>query len=295
MARHEWTVAAAKENKHSLPTSEQMQQWIGSQIIDREIQEFILAVQDIKAGVAAVGHGALPPNAHSAGILSDKCNSSTRRRGDCIQVGLGGRHVAVNHLLRITSNLENVGDFRGLLERFANSSAHHRGIIKDKAAFQQETDLRTGQNVLAVFRTGDSTTLMYFVGQVRQLVASISTTVKKKQVFLSVPGTDQTAAMFCHPWAHVDQATGDLALADEPIEYYRVHATKSVAKSQTVGDVPVDECLPVGPCDDEYGLEENVVISGSSVFLRNVQVDWSECQLVDRDAVLNAMAYAEIY
>lgn len=67
--------------------------------------------------------------------------------------------------------------------------------MKDKDTAQAGQDIRVGENVLAVFRTGVGEEFENFEGQTRQLIASMGDTMKKKAVYTTVALRDDSAVM----------------------------------------------------------------------------------------------------
>jgi hypothetical protein len=119
------------------------------------------------------------------------------------------------------------------------------GTVLDKAAQAEGRDIHLGMNVLVAFWQGDDDNdVVFFVGQVRQLLPNRPRT-KNKQLWLSVPGNCSDAAFFCHPWALVNEE-GTLAVADELEEYYAVYSEGQVS-------------IPVDSDDDDDDAEEDDV------------------------------------
>jgi hypothetical protein len=118
-------------------------------------------------------------------------------------------------------------------------------------------------NVLVAFWQGDDDDdVVFFVGQVRQLLANRPRT-KNKQVWLSVPENCSDAAFFCHPWALVNEE-GTLAVADELEEYYAVCSEGQVS-------ISVDS-------DDDDAEEDDVserVVCASPIVATGFSVDWT--------------------
>ena len=298
IARHRFVVAASKSNKSPLPTAQEMNQWQHLARVTKELAEFNLAINKMRDVVNSSGKGSISPiDAQNAKSLIARCATSRSKRGECVSTGQPGEYISVAHLLRMAANIHNKADFRNMLERFAKQRDHRKGTIKDVESYNQHQDLRTGSSILAVFKTGDFTEPLFYVGQVRQLVAAISTTAKKRQVFLSVPCTDHTAMMVCYPWAQVDRDTGDLMTCEEPVEYYRVvtyrTAEASCASAQYESALTGHE-VEVGGDEDECGPQEQVTISGSSIIMRSVNVDWTQCALTEPDVVLTAIETAYV-
>lgn len=291
-------MAAAKANKTHTPTTTEMMQWQHGQCVDEELADFDNAITMMQDVLSQSGKGSIaPPDAENAKSLIARCATSRTRRGAVVSTGTPGEYVAIAHLLRMAANIENKGDCRNLLERFAKQGQHRKGAIKDIPSYEQGLDLRTGETILAVFRAGDADVPLFYVGQVRQIIAAMSSTVKKRQVFLSVPSDDATAVILCYPWAQVEGIGGQLMTCEEPIEYYRVVSARPADAARTAGARAsrlVATEIEVGGDEDESGEVEVVKVSGSSVLLRSVSVDWQQCVLKDSASVVCAMENAHV-
>lgn len=244
------------------------------------------------------GAGSIPPpDAQNAKSLLARCATSRSRRGASVGTGRPGEYVAVAHLIRMAANIQLKADFRNMLERFAKQGDHKKGTIKSIPAYEQGQDLRTGESVLAVFRAGVATEPLYYVGQIRQIVAAIGGKVQKRQVFLSVPCNDPSALIVCYPWAQVESERGTLSSCEEPIEYYRVVTSRAPVPAAAGGPsagglAPSD--LVVGGDEDECTPQEVVPVSGSSIIMRSVGVDWRLGILTDPLVILEAIQNAHV-
>lgn len=292
--RWKWMKEACFTNKTTLPTDEQMQQWRLHGQVTTQLHEYLAVIDDIEEAINAPGFGALPDTVNEEAALADRCKAADGATGACV-VTEAGTHVSIGHAIRVVANIDKTGDIRGQLQRFAMADFHDRGVVKDKDAAQAGQDIRVGENVLAVFRTGVGEEFEYFVGQTRQLIASMGVKMKKKAVYTSVALRDDSAVMFCFPWAKVDVDTGCLQVADEPHEYYSVHAVREMSSlvfATGATSSPVDL---IDAEDDDEAEPVSVTVGCSSIILKSVRVNWGVPELRDKHAVLQAIETAPVF
>lgn len=288
--RNKWAKDAGIANKTKLPTDNQMRSWSLREKVADQLSEYHATIDDMAAAIQAPGFGSLPTGINDAVSVLDRCKALRQRSGACVTTD-EGKHVSVRQAIRVMSNIDTTGDIRGQLQRFAMQDFHKRGVIKDQDAFTAAQDIRVGENVLAVFRVGEDADIEYFVGQTRQIIASVAEGQKKKAVFTSVGPTDTSAVMLCFPWARIDVSSGCLGIADEPHEYYSVHAVRQLSSHAITGHTtatwsPLDL---VDPEDDDEADPVSVAVGCSSIMLRSVGVDWQVPKLHDSQHVLDAI------
>ena len=168
-ARHAWVTAAAKSNHTALPTEDELQIWEHYSVyrlVQTELSEMASAIDDIGAALRSDLHCAVPQERAEVG---SRCTELTEVRGSCVSVGTQGGYVCFSQLLRVCFNSGTTGDQRNLVQRFVESADRTVKLVKDADAMGTGSDVRVGNNVLAVFH---HVGVLFCVGQVRQLVSS---------------------------------------------------------------------------------------------------------------------------